>query len=128
MKHPHSEPDVSPQLTFKNTKLFLLTLTLKPAFPTADMSDPPAAAPALNAALQWELWIHGTGAARETTRARRYVHAFPFQHTEAKGFGLTRMMVNDSSSAHKTKALCSVLKVKVELMVWRLFSSLRWAE
>lgn len=101
---------------------------MKPAFPTADTSDPPAMALALKTAVQWELWINGTGAARETTRAGRYVHVFPFQHIEAKGFGLRRMLVNDSSSAHKTKALHSVLKVQVELMVWRLFSSLRWAE
>lgn len=56
-----------------------------PTFPTADSRDPPAAALALKTALQWELWMYGTGAARETTRAERYVHAFPFQHMEAKG-------------------------------------------
>lgn len=54
--------------------------------------------------------MHGIGAAREKTRAGRHVHAFPFQHMEAKGFELRRMLVDDSSSSHKTKA--HVLRVK----------------
>lgn len=51
---------------------------MKPAFPTAEMSDLSAATLALNTALQWELWMHMTGVVRETTGAGRYVHVFPF--------------------------------------------------
>lgn len=73
--------------------------------------------------------MHGMGAAREDNRSRkRCALHFHFNIWKQRASGLRRTLVNDSSSAHKTKALRCVLKVQAELMVWRLFSSLRWAE
>lgn len=47
----------------------------------------------------------------------------------SKGVWALEKLVNDLSSAHKTKALRSLLKVQAELIVWGgLFSSPGWAE